>query len=81
MRTAVIFALLISTLPAAAAARPEAGSTPSSRKKMICVEETVVGSRLAAKRVCKTKEEWKQDRIEARQFLEKATNSQTNPVG
>ncbi len=81
MRTTVMFALLISTLPAAAAAKPEPGSTPSSRKKMICVEDTVVGSRLATKRICKTKEEWKQERLDSRQFLEKATNSQTNPVG
>jgi methionine synthase II (cobalamin-independent) len=48
---------------------------------MICVEDTVVGSRLATKRICKTKEEWKQERLDSRQFLEKATNSQTNPVG
>jgi hypothetical protein len=81
MRNALIFALLVSGVPAAAAAKPEAGSAATGRKKIICIEDTVTGSRLSTKRVCKTAEEWKQDSIDARQMLERAHRSQTNPTG
>ena len=81
MRTALIIAVLVSSLPAAVAAQTEAGGAAKSRKKIICIEDTVTGSRLATKRVCKTAEEWKQDSIDARQMLERAHRSQTNPTG
>lgn len=81
MKIALLLALSLCATPALAADRTKTGAAANGRKKMICVEDTIVGSRLATKRVCKTAEEWKQERMDARQLLEKANTTQTNPVG
>jgi len=56
------------TAPAAPlAAKP---SNPTN-DKMICEREDVIGSRLGAKKVCKTAAQWQEERRQQRETLEK----------
>lgn len=52
------------------------GTNPSAKsydplQKVVCEKQEVVGSRLATKRVCKTRAEWMQERLAARQEIDK----------
>jgi hypothetical protein len=78
MKAVVALALVVSSFSGPALAAPRSQKSDPGRR--VCVTETVVGSRLA-RRVCKTAAEWEQDRREAREMLEKATRTQTNPTG
>lgn len=49
------------------AARPQA----SDPNKLICEKQEALGSRLARRKVCKTREQWAQDRLDDRQLIEK----------
>lgn len=55
--------------PAAAQAPPK--SSIADPDKVICEKQTVVGSRLATKRVCKTRAQWADERLQERQEVER----------
>jgi hypothetical protein len=76
-KIALLAALAISS---GALADPPAqnGQTPPAKKKgdgLVChvVEET--GSRLGGSRVCLTREQWEENRTQARQSVERTQNS------
>jgi hypothetical protein len=75
----VVFALMISvaTTPAAAQITFQEPATPAQAKagnptdKIICERQDEIGSRLAAKKVCKTAAQWQEERRTERNDLEK----------
>ena len=62
-----------------AAAEPESHLDPD---KMICKKQQVTGSRLAGRKICKTRREWEQARAEARRgadgFINRAGGIKTD---
>lgn len=76
MRLLLMLALVITATPALAWERRS-----KDPNKMVCIKEAIVGSRLATKRICKTQRDWDQEKADARQMLERAVNTQTNPQG
>lgn len=56
----------------AAQQQPQAGKPKPDNKRLICEDQTEIGSRLATNRVCMTAEQWKQSEQDARD----ATNQQ-----
>ena len=63
--------LLLFCSPALAQTQPAALQQPTAskpkpdNKRIICEDETEIGSRLATKRVCMTAEQWKQSEQDA----------------
>ena len=70
--------LLLFCSPALAQTQPavqqqsQAAKPKPDNKRVVCEEESEIGSRLATKRVCMTAEQWKQSEQDARD----ATNQQ-----
>jgi len=71
---AILVAILISVPAIAQSHRP--ASPPTSQKaldpnQIICEKQEVVGSRLATRRVCRTRAEWADLRLQDRQEIER----------
>ena len=73
-------ALVAVSGPASAqqAASPPAGQAPAQDPKtrdhmneVVCQKQEVIGSRLATKRICKTRAEWADHQLQDRQGIEK----------
>jgi hypothetical protein len=73
--------LLIPALAAAgqAAAAPKHG--PTNPNDIICRDLPLSGSRLDSRRVCMTRQQWDDQRREARETIDKAQRQQVNPQG
>jgi hypothetical protein len=56
---------------APAAAQAPAKSSIADPDRIVCEKQTVVGSRLATKRVCKTRAQWADERLQERQEVER----------
>ena len=80
MNKALILALILAPVPVLAAERPAPRVDVADRNKVVCIKQYPTGTRFP-KRTCKTAADWEQERQEARQMLEKAVNTQLNPVG
>ena len=74
----IIAALVL--IPAAAAA-DEKKTEAKDPNRIICEKQSVVGSRLATKRVCMTAAEWEIRRREDREAVEKAQVNRRGPDG
>ena len=72
-KLAVASALVATT---AAVAQAPTGTTKrgvdNDPNRMVCVTERVVGSRLATRRVCRTRAEWDEHRAETRREVEES---------
>jgi predicted secreted protein len=66
-------ALLIGLASASALAQvaPPAPAKPQDRNQKICEKVEITGSRLAAKRVCMTRGQWEDARLQDRQEIER----------
>ena len=64
---------------AAGDARSSTNESAEARSKVICQVQRELGSRLGAKRVCLTREQWRQQRQQQRQDLQRAQGSRTGP--
>jgi len=76
MTHAFLISLTAAGLQLAGAAPPSQASqqaTPSSKdpNEVICEKQNVTGSRLTSKRVCKTRAQWADERLQDRQGIEK----------
>lgn len=80
MRVSIAIVAALALVPAAASA-DEKKLEPKDPNRVICEKQTVVGSRLATKKVCLTAAEWEIRRREDREALEKAQLNRTNPSG
>ena len=84
MRTMAIFAAVLVTGAAAFAQDP--GSPPASKRagpnndpnQMICVNQSEIGSRLRARRVCRTRAEWAAHQRDTRDQVDKAQQQTTS---
>jgi hypothetical protein len=74
---AVLLTGLVAT-PTFAQSTPPAAPAPAKpddRNRKICEKVSVIGSRLATKRVCMTRAEWDQAQLQDRQDLERVQTS------
>ena len=85
MNKAVVLTFLLVSSAAALAQAP--GGAPATTRigpnqdpnEIICVRQTEIGSRLAQRRVCRTRAEWAEHRSQTQQSIEKAqTQIQTS---
>jgi hypothetical protein len=78
-------AMLIGAACASAAILAPAGAATPAKKqdgeKVICRTMDEIGSRLASKRVCLTRSQWRQQQEMERQNLDKEQRSRTGPDG
>lgn len=76
--------LLVSAAVLMGAAQPASNVGPASagtpagpsvekdpRQRIICEKQTIVGSRLAVKKVCKTRAQWEDELLQTRQEIDK----------
>lgn len=62
----------VAQAPAAAPAQAQAAAKPANANEIVCEkQETTTGTRLGAKRVCMTRGEWADRRMQDRQELER----------
>ena len=62
----------VAQAPAAAPAQATANAKPTDNaNEMVCQKQEVTGSRLGAKRICMTRSEWADRRLQDRQELER----------
>lgn len=80
MKTAMLLCLAL--IPGIAAAAGNSGK-PDSKKNdgLICRDIEETGSRLSSKRVCMTKEQWEENRRQAREAVDRAQTNQIPPKG
>jgi hypothetical protein len=76
MMRAYLFALpaaaFLSVAAAPPADKPATVDKASDPNQVICEKQPVTGSRLSTRRVCKTRAQWADDRMQDRQEIEKA---------
>ncbi len=77
MRKAVFVALAAAVASTAASAAPADKRKPADPNEVVCEKQTVVGSRLATKRICMTRAQWAEQRRLDRQDLDKAQQSRS----
>ncbi|MDB5690956.1 MAG: hypothetical protein JWO81_19 [Alphaproteobacteria bacterium] len=68
-------------IPGVALAGNAGEKQDKKRDGLVCRETGETGSRLGSKRVCMTREQWDQNRRDAREMTEQAQSHQTNPKG
>jgi hypothetical protein len=82
IRLMTVFALaaLCGTAPVVAADE-ESGTSQSSGNgsEVVCQVQRITGSRLNAKRVCLTRDQWREQRQQQRQDLQRAQGARTGP--
>ena len=61
----------LAIVAAPAFGQADAQEAPKVKEKRICRTEPIIGSRLAKKRFCGTREEWEERRLSDRQAVEK----------
>jgi hypothetical protein len=78
VRAIPAFALLLSvSTPAIAQAATDAAVTPEAKaeadrmNEVVCEKQEVVGSRLSVKRVCKTRAQWADQKLQDRMDVER----------
>ena len=62
---------LILGATAAIAQAPEARGPDNDPNQIICEKQVEIGSRLAARRICRTRREWEEVRLESRKTTER----------
>ncbi len=87
-RLSVSFALVALCCAGPVLAAPAASPAPAAEpaeegSERICRVQNTIGSRLGAKRVCLTREEWRQQRRDHREETERAQTKRyyTDPAG
>ena len=79
MSRATVITLVLAglALPSAAiaASDPPAGKPPRDPNEVVCEKQEVLGSRLSTKRVCMTRAQWQEQRMQDRMDLDRAQAS------
>jgi hypothetical protein len=73
LKIVIAGAALVATaaIAQAPADAPQRSGPDNDPDQTVCVTETVTGSRLGARRVCRTRAEWAEHRSETRKVVEK----------
>jgi len=66
-----IAGLLLTATPAFSQSTPAKPAAKADQDKMICEKQEVLGSRLAVRRVCKTRAQWEDQKRVDREDLER----------
>jgi hypothetical protein len=77
---ALLFVAAVGMVSAASAADEKKKDTKDPNR-IICEKQEALGSRLQAKRVCMTAEQWAQKRREDRQMVDRAQTAIRGPDG
>ena len=72
----VVSTSLLASVPATAQSAAKERK-PADPNEVVCEKQTVVGSRLATKRICQTRAQWAEQRRLDRQDLDKAQQSRS----
>jgi hypothetical protein len=78
---ALVAAPAIAQAPAAAPAQSQSTAKKDDPNQKICVKEESTGSRLGAKRVCMTRAEWDDRRLQDQQELTRVQTQRSGPNG
>jgi len=78
---ALIAAPAIAQAPAAAPAQTQATAKKEDPNEKVCVKEESTGSRLSAKRICMTRAEWADRRLQDQQELTRVQTQRSGPNG
>lgn len=89
LKSLPIALLLVTSVPVAAqsaptqaAAQPAKANAKSDLERMVCEKEETIGTRLGARKVCKTVREWQEQRRIQREEAEKVQQTvNQNPSG
>jgi hypothetical protein len=78
----LVFSLLATSAPAFSQATSTNGNTPAAKgqdlNKIVCEVQETTGTRLGARKICKTVLEWQQMRREQRETVEKFQQQNTS---
>ena len=83
MNKSLVFSALLASSAAAIAQAPSDTTKlgpMTDPSEVVCVREAVIGSRVATRRVCRTRAEWAEARRQVRENVERAQN-QTQTSG
>jgi hypothetical protein len=75
----VYTALVLAACAGAANAAPPPAGDKGDGSKMICRTVQEIGSRLSSKRICLTRDQWREQKASQRQDLEGAQRIRTGP--
>jgi hypothetical protein len=78
---ALIAAPSIAQAPAAAPSQAQTTAKQNDPNEKICVKEESTGSRLGAKRVCMTRAEWADRKLQDQQELNRVQTQRGGPAG
>ena len=78
---ALIAAPAIAQAPGAAAAQTQTTAKKDDPNEKICVKEESTGSRLGAKRICMTRAEWADRKLQDQQELTRVQTQRSGPSG
>ena len=78
---ALIAAPAIAQAPAAAPAQTQTTAKKDDPTEKICVKEESTGSRLGAKRICMTRAEWADRKLQDQQELTRVQTQRSGPSG
>lgn len=78
---ALIAAPAIAQAPAAAPAQTQTTAKNNDPNEKICVKEESTGSRLGAKRICMTRAEWADRKLQDQQELTRVQTQRSGPSG
>jgi hypothetical protein len=77
LKSIALAALMLSSPALALQAAAPAAKPAKDPNRIICEKEEVIGSRLGARKVCKTAAQWEEDRRLHREQLEKSQQQGT----
>ncbi|WP_395624241.1 hypothetical protein [Sphingomonas daechungensis] len=78
---ALIAAPAIAQAPAAAPAPAQTQTKPNDPNEKVCVKQEVIGSRLGTKKVCMTRAEWADRKLQDQQELTRVQTQRSGPTG
>jgi hypothetical protein len=78
---ALVAAPAIAQAPAAAPAQAQSTAKKQDPNEKICVKEESTGSRLGAKRICMTRAEWADRKLQDQQELTRVQTQRSGPAG
>ncbi|GAA4749306.1 hypothetical protein GCM10023264_14480 [Sphingomonas daechungensis] len=78
---ALIAAPAIAQAPAAAPAPAQTQTKPNDPNEKVCVKQEVIGSRLGNKKVCMTRAEWADRKLQDQQELTRVQTQRSGPTG
>ena len=71
-----VLAMAQASAPVSTHAKPKAAEV-DQRQRVICIDSATTGSRIPGRRVCRTADQWEQDRLLAKDGTEQSQRTNT----